>query len=216
MPDMILNKITVKNEREQNQKLSDFMCEGAEDWSFDFNNILPVPEELLGIQAISDSKGQHYYSIDDLDAANDDAIMIPTGMSPHLARTFSFPTTEWIEENKIDEFTIRRYKRDFGSAYWYDWCSKYWGTKWNSRLESYSLEDEKVVWEISTAWSPPFPLIPMFFDIVEKFEGEAVWEHATPNGDDIQNFVINSHEVAAELANLHRIQYEKMMEEFEK
>ena len=56
----------------------------------------------------------------------------------------------------------------------------------------------------------------MFFDIVEKFEGEAVWEHATPNGDDIQNFVINSHELAAELANLHRIQYEKMMEEFEK
>ena len=46
MPDMILNKITVKNERERNQKLSDFMCEGSEDWSFDFNNILPVPEEL--------------------------------------------------------------------------------------------------------------------------------------------------------------------------
>ena len=60
--------------------------------------------------------------------------------------------TEMYEKGKT---YIENYEK-YGCTTWYDWCTKYWGTKWNA----YSNEqrDEDTI-EFETAWSNPEPVM---------------------------------------------------------
>lgn len=44
----------------------------------------------------------------------------------------------------------------YGCDSWYDWCCKYWGTKWNS---SGALIVDNNTYEFDTAWSTPYEVL---------------------------------------------------------
>jgi len=47
-------------------------------------------------------------------------------------------------------------KEKYGAKDWYDWCNKYWGTKWGDYNNYVLQHDEyRTHIEFSSAWSPP-------------------------------------------------------------
>lgn len=73
------------------------------------------------------------------------------------AMTKAYKETEAkkIEMYEKGKTYIENYEK-YGCTTWYDWCTKYWGTKWNA----YSNEqrDEDTI-EFETAWSNPEPIM---------------------------------------------------------
>ena len=66
----------------------------------------------------------------------------------------------WGEAEEMNDIEKAKYKKEFGSIYWYDWRVDKWGTKWNSyNCEIVEHEDDYVVYTFDTAWGPPTGVI---------------------------------------------------------
>ena len=67
MPNYVKNKVIVQHEKLED--IANFM-EG-EDGAFDFNNLVPMPEELKGIRWMHDGlNGTIFYRLEDLEKAD--------------------------------------------------------------------------------------------------------------------------------------------------
>jgi len=160
--------------------------EGEDELSpFSFNSILPVP---IAIQRTS---------------------------SP--ARIVSIEEyNEWFEKglnNQLDEFeqmacpiTEEMQKvliKDYGCDNWYDWCVRYWGTKWNcsavqvggqAQLDdalmdmSQGKSERSVVYtyRFETAWSPPYPIYTFLSDKFVDIEFQ--WDFVGEGWDFVGSF----------------------------
>jgi hypothetical protein len=71
-----------------------------------------------------------------------------------------------IPQAELDQMTA-----DHGTASWYDWACKNWGTKWDicspwDTDEIYNDEDGNgtYVFKFDTAWSPPIPIYDAMID----------------------------------------------------
>lgn len=61
-----------------------------------------------------------------------------------------FPLLNKSEEEA--EALRQKFRADYGATCWYDWCTKKWGTKWNS-YDHFDVEGFDLAFY--TAWSPP-------------------------------------------------------------
>jgi hypothetical protein len=94
-----------------------------EDTLFDFNQLVPMPEELNDVQYLDSGGNTYYYS----------ATKWHSSAECNLdKKPFDFPLLDWVKRNGLDSFTIKRLERQYGTAKWYDWCVQNWGTKWNA------------------------------------------------------------------------------------
>lgn len=59
-----------------------------------------------------------------------------------------------------------------GSATWYNWCVKHWGTKWNA-YENEQIDADTITFE--TAWSAPEPVIAQLAKMYPDIEIEHWW-----------------------------------------
>jgi hypothetical protein len=155
-----MNHISINGSKEDLATLREFMA--TENSQFDFNAILPQPEELHGIKSGSNTiDGVHYTlwrEVDDKDV----------GVTP---------------EEELD--LISKY----GASNWYDWNVANWGTKWNvSDVQADECSDTTLMYVFDTAWSPPtlvvealaekFPNLEFLLDYEEpgmSFWGEMEW-----------------------------------------
>lgn len=78
---------------------------------------------------------------------------------------------QWEKVN-LEQEEIDALKAEHGAATWYEWCPKYWGTKWGT----YDLDVRQVggdgipvVIEFQCAWSPPFPNV---LALIEQYLSE--------------------------------------------
>lgn len=46
--------------------------------------------------------------------------------------------------------------KKYGADNWYDWRIKHWGTKWDVDAELVEADEERLVYQFDSAWSPPF------------------------------------------------------------
>lgn len=170
MPNFVKNKVIVAHE--DLASIADFM-EG-EDGAFDFNNLVPMPEELKGIQCMHSGEGDMFYRTEDLEKAEvkDLAFADFEGDFP-MPRV---PTPEWVQKNRLDEFTVRRLLKEYGAAYWYDWCVENWGTKWPASEVDTKVVADRLVFNFFTAWDPPFPIISKFMEHAKKTGGRVEWQ----------------------------------------
>lgn len=104
---------------------------------FDFNKIIPMPEELRHntspSRIVSEDEYPAIHEKEMKDLLDEDkyvSLSITQGMSDEL-------------------------KRDFGADNWYEWSVQNWGTKWNA----YRAEMFGTSLEFETAWSHPFPVM---------------------------------------------------------
>lgn len=173
MPNYVAVKITITGEKEKVDQVVNVVCSKQEDgkpYVFDFNKIVPMPEELNIESGSRGEWGKRY-----------------------LLLKAKLPVT-WTEDDR--EFVEKFEKRDkddfyscvelgkkylsniskYGYETWWGWCSDpaNWNTKWNSCSPEYDrINDNCAVYTFDTAWSFCFPVIEklskMFPDVEIEF-----------------------------------------------
>ena len=114
----------------------------GEDREFDFNQIAPIPTELVGTTSPCRIISQEDYDKQEERIAKGD---LTEGEK-------SFGVSRGITQEMHDDFVER-----FGFADWYGWQINNWGTKWNASSVYWSDDNDFV--SFNTAWSTPFDLL---------------------------------------------------------
>ena len=149
-----------------------------EDNPFDFDKIIPMPEEikvttkgnedLAYIAFICDGKRLTIEEFLERSKSSEENIMLCDEITRYLwnetkderiSRIFDRYLQEWDSGNAnkmLDEgILLVSNIRNYGAPTWYEWCVENWGTKWNS-CDTYISGDSLCFW---TAWSPCLPVI---------------------------------------------------------
>lgn len=139
MPNWCLNEVSITGKKEDILKIAElFGCMNNE---FSFDSFMPIPDPVRGVHhgfTTTEDGTQHQYWREKQDE-NKDRQVIPL-------------TIEEIEENQ----------RLYGAVDWYEWCNKYWGTKWDASMcgdvfvhadDGYDYASIECSFE--TAWGPP-------------------------------------------------------------
>jgi hypothetical protein len=153
MPNWCINSLKVTGSLEDLTRFKEAIR--SEEEQFDFNRIIPMPEDL-NIEAGSDVGYQVLYGDGD----------------PNR-----FLTYEWVKQKNIqtveqlrEYFTNNPERKKLADLYkaniekygypnWYDWCCANWGTKWSADTITIRCEEEdSFVIIFDTAWSPPMPI----------------------------------------------------------
>lgn len=108
----------------------------SEDSVFDFNRLIPRPEEFEGVHTGSCVIDGQHYKLWRVVGEGDEVKNAPITEEERAA---------WLSK--------------YGSDNWYDWCCANWGTKWNSSDVSLDEGIESLDYRFNTAWSPPEPVI---------------------------------------------------------
>lgn len=95
------------------------------DMEVDFNTVVPCPSILHNVAATP--KEKYWNNVVD-DASLDNS-----------KRLLTDEDLKWLSAT-------------YGATDWYEFCNKFWGTKWNSQ-DTYRPDDNSVTF--LTAWSPP-------------------------------------------------------------
>ena len=91
---------------------------------FDFNTLVPMPPEIADTAMMGSNGEEFYYSQKEwhehVQDRQDENIFGP------------IPDIDWVFDNAIDDFTLRRRVKEHDSCWWYDFACLHWGTKWNA------------------------------------------------------------------------------------
>ena len=119
---------------------------------FDFNGIIPMPEELR----TTISPTTIVATQDEADRRNAGNTLVLDKMHPEMVRYIS----EAEAERRGKAYgTTRLSIGDPRILNWYDWATKYWGTKWNGYDADVLHEGDSILAvRFDTAWSAPTPI----------------------------------------------------------
>ena len=173
MPNHCYNQITIQSTKEDIEKIVEHLR--GKDSMFDFNSLVPMPEEIQDTHLLHKGGERYHYS------QKKWLTTLSKEQKADNPERFQFPSITWVEENLIDPFTIRRLTQQHGTAYWYDWSIQHWGTKWNaydveycispvktlSLLHTKITEPCKVVYTLLTAWAEPRPILKALRDYLQ-------------------------------------------------
>jgi len=182
MPNNTTNRLEVNASKSEFEKIKKFVkskevIEGKKTINaLDFNNIIPMPEELKNVTSPVHIVSQAEY---------DKAVIQRDKDIKEKKHEWSISTLPLTKEMQED------YLKKYGSDNWYDWAVKNWGTKWGaydiSKWEGQELK-------FFTAWSPPLPVIEKlskkfpkavfilrYADEGGSFVGECIFENGEAN-----------------------------------
>jgi hypothetical protein len=150
MPNWITNDVEIKGSAEELKKLKNVLK--ISDNKFDFNGIIPMPEELQKYQSpvriISDE--EYLAQEEKKKQLIEESKVRKLNYQEEDSLTFSGGITKEIREGLITKYGVDN---------WYDWCVKNWGVKWNSKDVSVNEENNTTLYALFlTAWSTPFEL----------------------------------------------------------
>lgn len=224
MPNWVTNelKVRVKDET-QRQIVKSWINEDGE---FDFNKIIPMPETLEMTSGSIEDEAITYYVTERLTKAPS-----RTKLKKYISNLFSknWPLTVYKRlKKKISEMTDDVYAKNgegkpdttlddlykmgeayvtnikkYGCSTWYDWCRRFWGTKWNACDTSIEEDEESITIHFNTAWNSPDPVLA---EIINKWP-ELEWDNDVDEEGGFFSGIIH-HE-----ANSPTIDYEDLLEE---
>ena len=154
-----MNVITLEGPAQEIQGLLNTILKTKGDEKFvDFNELIPMPEDL-NIQSGSKTiKGLHAYTafvdecgLEDLYRESPKPDIPSEQVETYRRAHPEISTEEWDLGKRAFEN-----KRQYGFTDWYDWRCKNWGTKWvgyDARLDSANK------FRFSTAWNAPHPVV---------------------------------------------------------
>ena len=156
---------------------------------FDFNKIIPMPEEL-NVESGSMTEERIIYFLTE-------RCSIPVEeLTPEKARLASALVSNMFSSNWPAEIFRRVSKsmkdadegkkkaayeggrryvsnyRKYGCTTWYEWCNRNWGTKWNA-CDTQILDKDTVVFD--TAWSNPEPVMEQLGTMYPNIRIEHWW-----------------------------------------
>ena len=173
MPNWVTARITLNGSEENVKKVLDFVrTEGVDENGkeytllFDFNKVIPMPEELNIESGSMGEWGMRYLLL------NAKHKIAWSDSDYEFAQTMEKRKAENEEDfNRMIDLGQKYLSNiaKYGCKDWYDWHNKYWNTKWNSA--DTEVNDNQITFD--TAWSFPHPVIEklseMFPDVVFEF-----------------------------------------------
>lgn len=132
---------------------------------FDFNRLIPMPEEL-NIECGSMGERGLVYLYDHTGDENEKQIIAKAYASENTfnnIETARQSDTYEVDVIEMGKRYLSNYKK-YGYCTWYRWAIDNWGTKWNACNTSV---DEKSIY-FDTAWSFPAPIFAKLSDICHK------------------------------------------------
>ena len=132
MPNWCFNRVTFSGTSGDIENLTAQL--ESDETHFDFNKIIPMPEELVGIC----SPVQAFKTKAKVDEYNSN---VPEGVG-----------------QAITHAKHKALLKKYGHAEWYNWSLENWGCKWNNRHEvdvSNDSEHGYASYRFDTPWGPP-------------------------------------------------------------
>jgi hypothetical protein len=150
MPNHITNRLRIEGPREQITALAYFMDTTKEDKEgseFDFNQLIPMPEELNIVSGGYGSTAMMALYGEDPDGyawKNQEDCQAQLKALPEKTRQEAIKLGKQYKANKDK----------YGYATWYPWALANWGTKWNAYSVNHDGTHElySTIW-FDTAWS---------------------------------------------------------------
>jgi hypothetical protein len=150
---------------------------------FDFQNIIPMPEEMRN---------------------DKDNIGGTISTKEFNIEKYNIDGYDWESSRLTDDqkATAKRWVKEYGYAGWYYWHCAEWGTKWNSTDPKFNRDNSRVLRvNFSTAWCPPVPIL---LEVSKKYDCKIDMEYDVEMQDSgrlkIENGQLVEHE---DLANEH-------------
>ena len=157
MPNWVINKVKFYGPDYKIKEIKEHVK--TEDSVFDFETIIPMPEDISDSETFSEAicLACKY--------ARDRGETTCEAYEKHWDKRFTF--NQCAERGEKIERVIQKY----GASNWYDWRINNWGTKWNSHDATW-YGDDCVVFD--TAWSVPTGIYEkfakMFPDVTAEIE----------------------------------------------
>ena len=128
------------------------------DGSFDFNEFIPVPVDLLRKE-----KGGDMFDCIDLDLDN---LFESQGVPDEWKETYLLEHHAYPHQNHIPKDMIGAHflsdqylKEKYNCSTAYEWRCEYWGTKWVGTETVVNINKNNLYINFQTAWAPPLPVI---------------------------------------------------------
>jgi len=162
MPNWCENEVIISGDKDKVKELVELMTP-----RFDYNRLIPMPEELLGSRSPAMIISQKEYEIQEI---NNREIIAKAKQEGKEIPVFSLGDGITIE---MSNSFIEKY----GYDNWYDWSVKNWGTKWNACRVEFEYKDgsDYAVYVFDSPWNPPDKVC---FALRNKFpELEIEWNY---------------------------------------
>ena len=128
MPNWCSNRVEIYIDDEETMKeFQEFIR--SKDQPLSFNSIVPMPEELEGTQHPPKIRSQK--EVDNWK-----------------------PESEW-DSRPITQEMSDKFKEEYGTDNWFDWCCNNWGTKWDAQRIDFEADGNYITMHFDTAWGPP-------------------------------------------------------------
>lgn len=146
MPNHITSSIRIGGDEKLIKKLikdTKFeLSSDVEENQFDFNGIIPMPEELENMSSPLDIVETEEEAKEKNDEWNKNEFHRRSDGKPQI--------------RAITKTTKERLLKEYGATDWYDWSIRNWGTKWNSYSVRYiDSGDDFIALQMDTAWDTP-------------------------------------------------------------
>ncbi len=184
MPNHVLNKLEIIGQQNEIKEVIESLCSKKDKTILlDFNQIIPMPEELnITSNSWFDPLEENYYKKD---------------MKIHISNFKEYISSykEEAREIEINNFLqgIKNFI-NYGYTDWYKWAVENWGTKWNA----YEIEIKDNIISFETAWSSPKKIFKalsvkfpnLFFNVfyADEDTGSNCGKEKFYNGEIIESF----------------------------
>ena len=173
MPNWTTNTVTVRGDKMQLECFKDALR--GDNGVVDFNRIEPMPRELeitsgsqtnFGLACFSRKRFDSYRKLPWFQEE------YPGVSGPkQLRELLAVKEPQIVEMGRQAAANIRKH----GVPTWYEWCNRYWGTKWNACQAEVDSSDERLEYTFDTAWDAPRPLVEPIVGLAHSFELTIVW-----------------------------------------
>lgn len=178
MPNHITNGVTISHE--DKAKLAELRknaikeVDGTE--TFDFNALIPMPEELMITSGSNTDLGMACFDQEYFDRLAGygwfkeryNNAKTPAELKATLEKSEVESDRKAIQEGEQAVKNLKKY----GYKDWYDWSNANWGTKWNAYSFQLVKEDENGLHiQFDTAWATPYPIWDKLKDLGFSVDG---------------------------------------------
>lgn len=151
MPNYVTNIIRMEGKKEDFERVLEFIA--SDDAEVDFNRIIPMPKSLnVTAGSLQDQSIAVYNYVVKEDDSKLQSMMSYPWVVKEGIKTVKELSDYFIAKEKdivkIGEQYVTNIEL-YGCPTWYEWCNRYWGTKWNAG-EPWTCEDS---FGFETAWS---------------------------------------------------------------
>lgn len=149
-------------------KIKSLNSETSDERIFDFNQLVPMPESLNIESGSASTLAYAYYMVKKFGQVPSETYMDEQTILDRVEKDINVSTMEMFNRGKQLKENLDKY----GATDWYDWCCRYWGTKWNAC--DVSRGDNTLFFQ--TAWSWPEPIMQKLAELCGElgveFEGK--------------------------------------------